>query len=141
MGIGTTAGDDDEISLESLRQSFQDDGFVLFHHALSPSLVSTLQSRLEEVLRGRFNQNEPPDKLPKFRVHSKKGKHKSNSAPLPLGYDGNRNNSRVLQIINIHKCDRDFRELAISPEIGRMVAELAGWEHGARLAQDQVWAK
>lgn len=130
-----------EIPLDSLRSSFQEDGFVLFHHALSPSLVSTLQARLEEVLLGRFNRNTPPDKLPKLRVNPQKSRRKSEAAPRPLGYDGNRHNSRVLQIINIHKCDRDFRALAIAPEIGRMVAELAGWEHGARLAQDQVWAK
>ena len=142
----------DGISLESLCQSFDENGFVIFHHALSPSLVSTLQSRLEEVLRGRFNRNSPPDKMPKLPTtankSSKKGRSaknncsdNNNSMAAPLGYDGNSNNSRVLQIINIHKCDEDYRKLATSPEIGKMVAELAGWEHGARLTQDQVWAK
>ncbi|KAL7536231.1 hypothetical protein ACHAXR_010129 [Thalassiosira sp. AJA248-18] len=145
--LQSTDTNDCEIPLESLRESFRNDGFVLFHHALSPSFVSTLQARLEEVLRGQFNRNSPPDKIPKLLMNSNKikkhGKNTNNGIKKesPLGYDGKSQNSRVLQIINIHKCDKDFRELAISPEIGRMVAELAGWEHGARLAQDQVWAK
>ena len=131
-----------ELSLESLRESFRSDGFVRFHRAISPSVVSTLQSQLEDVLRGKFNRNSPPDKMPKPKplVRSKKGKRAAVN-PGPLGHDGNLQNSRVLQIINIHKCDEDFRQLATSPEIGRMVSELVGWEHGARLAQDQVWAK
>ncbi|KAL9189078.1 hypothetical protein ACHAXT_011568 [Thalassiosira profunda] len=128
-------GDGETISLESLRASFQDDGFVVFHRALSPECVETLNGRLEEVLRGRYNRNAPPDKVPKLRGAS------NGESAAPLGYDGKNSSSRVLQIINIHKSDADFRTLATSPEIGRMVAELAGWEHGARLAQDQVWAK
>ena len=77
----------------------------------------------------------------KKRGSAKNNASDDNSMAAPLGYDGNSNNSRVLQIINIHKCDEDYRKLATSPGIGKMVAELAGWEHGARLAQDQVWAK
>lgn len=126
----------DELAIKSLREDFEADGFVVFHDAVCPSLVSTLQSRLEDVLRGEFNRNAAPDKMPKHMMNRKKNKQAA-----PLGYDGKSQNSRVLQIINIHKCDEAYRQLAISPEIGRMVAELAGWEHGARLAQDQVWAK
>lgn len=132
-------------SLESLRETFSNDGFVAFQHALSPQFVSTLQSRLEEVLRGNYNRQVPPDKAPKLITSSIEGVG-------PLGYEyyngkkSNKNNnnnqkSKVLQIINIHKCDDDFRKLAISVEIGKMVAELTGWKYGARLAQDQVWAK
>ncbi|KAL7547435.1 hypothetical protein ACHAWF_010729 [Thalassiosira exigua] len=125
----------DATTSDSLRKSFLSDGFVVFHRAISLSLVGTLQSRLERVLRGEFNRGSPPDKMPKHVAGSKE------DGVAPLGYDGSSRSSRVVQIINIHKCDRDFRQLATSPEIGRMVAELAGWEHGARLAQDQVWAK
>ena len=48
---------------------------------------------------------------------------------------------KVLQIINIHKANSAFRKLETNADLGRLVAELAGWKHGARLAQDQVWAK
>jgi len=44
-------------------------------------------------------------------------------------------------VINVHKSDQLFRALATSKQLGKLVAELAGWECGARLAQDQVWAK
>jgi hypothetical protein len=128
-----------DASLESLRKSFQRDGFVVFHKAIDPTLVSTLQSRLDEVLRGEYNRNIPPDKVPNL-THADGG----TVLTSPLGkYDGSlsSNTTRVLQIVNIHKCDHDFRHLATSPAIGRMVAELAGWKYGARLAQDQVWAK
>jgi hypothetical protein len=126
-------------SLESLQQAFKEDGFVLFPRAISSATVSSLQQRLEDVLRGKYDRGSPPDKTPPLIVDSKKsGRRKLG----PLGYDGKTTTySRVLQIINIHKCDEHFYRLATQEAIGEMVARLAGWEHGARLAQDQVWAK
>ena len=59
----------------------------------------------------------------------------------PLGFTGSTQNAKVLQIINVHKSDNLFRQLVTDPGLGRIVAKLAGWKHGARLAQDQVWAK
>jgi len=59
----------------------------------------------------------------------------------PLGFSGNRQNVRVLQVINAHKADALYRQLACSPVLGKVVAQLAGWDDGVRLAQDQVWAK
>ena len=114
-------------SLESMRESFQQDGFVVFHRAIEPTFVTTLQTRLDEVLQGRFNRGSSPDKIPLVDDD-----HTSNKCTK---------SSRVLQLINVHKCDEDFRRLATSPEIGRVVTQLAGWKHGARLAQDQVWIK
>jgi len=134
-----------DLSLESMRTSFQNDGFIVFHNVIDPTLVTTLQSRLDEVLRGQYNRNSPPDKAPILQKKNTQKNHVDNGSIVsPLARsdgDGSNYNSQVLQIINIHKCDHDFRQLATSPEIGRMVAELAGWKHGARLAQDQVWAK
>lgn len=69
-------------------------------------------------------------------------KTKISYAQGPLGFSGNLQNVKVLQVINVHKADSLFRQLAISPVLGRIVAELAGWtEMGTRLAQDQIWAK
>lgn len=59
----------------------------------------------------------------------------------PLGFSGNLQNVKVLQVINVHKADVAFRQFACSMALGKVVAELAGWKDGARLAQDQVWAK
>eukprot|EP00970_Alexandrium_tamarense_P016998 scaffold7945_cov183-Alexandrium_tamarense.AAC.9 len=127
-------------SSSDLSSSFQRDGFVVFHNALHQSDVSILQNRLEEVLRGEFDRRQAPDKLPKSLLNTKR-RYKTGKEMAPLGYDGKSQNNRVLQIINIHKCDTKFRELAVSSEIGEMVANLAGWTNGCRLAQDQVWAK
>jgi hypothetical protein len=57
-----------------------------------------------------------------------------------LGYSGNKRN-KVFQIINIHKSDTLFHELVTCPLLGKLVAKFMKWEHGARLAQDQIWAK
>ncbi|KAL7498329.1 hypothetical protein ACHAWT_007657 [Skeletonema menzelii] len=131
QGEGTT--------LSSLTRAFREDGFVVFPRSISGDVVNTLQQRLEDVLRGKYDRGTPPDKAPALIVDSKKdGRRKLG----PLGYDGKTTKyNRVLQIINIHKCDNEFQKLATQEAIGEMVAKLAGWEHGARLAQDQVWAK
>ena len=129
----------EETTLSSLTRAFREDGFVVFPRAISSDVVNTLQQRLEDVLRGKYDRGSPPDKTPALIVDSKKsGRRKLG----PLGYDGKTTKySRVLQIINIHKCDNEFKRLATQEAIGEMVARLSGWEHGARLAQDQVWAK
>jgi len=133
----------DSMPLAMLRQSFLNDGFLVFHDAIDSNMVSNLQERLELVLSGNFDRGSPPDKIPRFLMNSQpKKKGKKTKKLGPLGHDKDSSNkNRVLQIINIHKCDELFRELAMSPNIGKMVAELAGWRNGARLAQDQVWAK
>eukprot|EP00985_Skeletonema_marinoi_P001432 scaffold570_cov136-Skeletonema_marinoi.AAC.23 len=129
----------EETTLSSLTSAFREDGFVVFPRAISSDVVNTLQQRLEDVLRGKYDRGSPPDKTPALIVDSKKsGRRKLG----PLGYDGKTTKySRVLQIINIHKCDNEFQRLVTQEAIGEMVARLSGWEHGARLAQDQVWAK
>ena len=126
-------------ALSSLKDAFTKDGFVVFPRSISHDVVNTLQQRLEDVLRGKYDRGSPPDKTPALIVDSKKnGRRKLG----PLGYDGKTTKyNRVLQIINIHKCDNEFQKLVTQEAIGEMVAKLAGWKHGARLAQDQVWAK
>ena len=89
-------------SIDSLCHAFAHDGFVVFPNAISATVVKTLQDRLEDVLRGRYDRGSSPDKAPSPIVESKKsGRRKLQ----PLGYDGKKSsqNSRVLQIINIHK--------------------------------------
>ncbi len=161
-----------------LKESFSKDGFVVISHVLDLGDVEALNDRLEEVLRGRYDRNQAPDKSPRLiknellptyndsglskkatcrraedtaavnitdddddRDKARQRKQKRNSRVGPLGFSGNFNNVRVLQVINVHKCDRLFRSIAVNQKLGRLVSELAGWEQGARLAQDQVWAK
>jgi phytanoyl-CoA hydroxylase len=118
---------------ESLIDTFHTDGFVVFPEALSLSLVDAMTERLEQVLRGQYDRGTHPDKTPKLIQGAR---HQG-----PLGFTGNLQNVKVLQIINIHKCDKLFRTICTDPALGQQVATLAGWKNGARLAQDQVWAK
>ena len=164
LNLPLAEADEEDESLSSLRQSFASDGFVKLPGVLSSDAVDALNRRLEHVLRGTYDRGDKPDKTPKLiklRMATqyddggdeKKDEHdttqqqrnrktKSGGGKIgPLGFTGSRQNAKVLQVINVHKCDRLFRQLATNASLGRMVAKLAGWKHGARLAQDQVWAK
>jgi hypothetical protein len=79
----------------------------------------------------------PPDKQPKILSDNYDENDGSNA---PLGFRPHNSKKKVIQIINVHKCDETFREIATCKEIGRMVGLLTGWG-SVRLAQDQVWAK
>lgn len=176
---------------ESVKKCFNEHGFAVFPSVLSRYDVDRLNDRLEEVLRGNYDGNKPPDKAPRllknsYNCNARRGdvdvsspaetqpgltekqaslgsngnssrKIKKKPAPAvakgPLGFSGNLQNVKVLQVINVHKADTLFRRLACSPALGKVVAELAGWDRrvdtggddgakpGTRLAQDQVWAK
>lgn len=118
---------------KSVIDSFQKDGFAVFPKVLTPGDVNILNERLEYVLRGEYDRGTAPDKAPK-RIKSPFDKTK-NSA---LGFSGNTQNVKVLQVINVHKSDKAFRRLAIHPAIGKVVASLAGWD-GARLGKCRRW--
>lgn len=129
--------DDDPVKLPQMPPSteeFEAEGYVTLGNLVSPAYCSQLNARLERVLRGEFDTGLPPDKVPPFKAEErvKPGK----TAP-PLGGPS----KRTLQCVNIWKADRTFAALVKSPTLGRMVAELAGWPSGARVANDQVWAK
>lgn len=145
---------------QQLKDTFLQDGFVVIPHVLCQDTVSALNDRLEEILRGNYDRNQSPDKRPRLikseRIRVTSNEHDDNDQSSnkngtttkrqsqrvgPLGFSGNLNNVRVMQVINVHKSDHLFRSLATCTVLGKVVAELAGWPHGARLAQDQVWAK
>jgi hypothetical protein len=132
---------------ERYQQDFEADGFVVFPSVLRPSDVELLNRRLDDVLQGNSDRGREPDKImpkdhaargvsargAKGGLSSERGKPRRHSVVSPF---------KVIQIINIHKADSVFRRLACDAALGRVVAQLAGWESvGARLAQDQVWAK
>jgi ectoine hydroxylase-related dioxygenase (phytanoyl-CoA dioxygenase family) len=111
-------------------------------------------------LRGQYDRGITPDKTPRLikgdkpnlisnkkdqknneTSSSSKNKNKKKSSIGPIGFSGNYQNVKVLQIINIHKADSLYRKFETNFTLATIVARLAGWKHGARLAQDQVWAK
>src|SRR6056300_1047717 len=49
----------------SLIQRFQKEGFCVFSEVLSQHDVNELNDRLEDVLRGQYDRNRAPDKVPK----------------------------------------------------------------------------
>ena len=160
----TRRSQDDDMAVlpDSIRETYKKDGFVVFPSVLNLRDVAALNDRLERILRGDYDRDQKPDKVPKklksvyqppvaeaetmAPIHNSsngngKKKNKKRGGKIgPLGFSGNLQNVKVLQVINCHKSDSLFRRLAVSPALGKLVAELAGWE-GCRLAQDQVWAK
>lgn len=146
----------------SLMESFRNDGFCVLPNVLSQHAVDALNDRLEDILRGTYDRENKPDKTPKKLKSSKPTKWKDGEIADPgggaskteetkktkqrkgigpIGFSGNLQNVKVLQIINVHKADSLFRKLETNSQLSNAVAQLAGWEQGARLVQDQVWAK
>jgi hypothetical protein len=117
-----------------LASAFVERGFLELSSVVAPEYCDRLCARLERVLRGEYDTGVAPDKAPK-RV--KPGNDRL------LGWSGNRNAPRTVQIINVWKADRTFADLVLSPTLGSIVAALGGeaFARGARVAQDQVWAK
>lgn len=126
--------------------SFRSDGFVVVPSVTSEMAVEALNDRLEDILRGNYDRGNKPDKTPRLLKNPKPGTSeqvatkKKKFSVGPIGFSGNLQNVKVLQVINVHKADSIFRKLETSHELGSLVAQLAGWD-GVRLAQDQVWAK
>jgi hypothetical protein len=116
------------------KRRFVRDGFVVLESLISTSSAALLNERFERVLRAEYDTGVPPDKRPKAVKEANQG---------VLGFSGNipPKGSRTLQVINVWKCDSAFRDFVTSPILGGLVADLAGWPSGARVAQDQVWAK
>lgn len=105
---------------------FQDNGFCIIPTLISREKCDVLKDRLEEVFLGNYSTGKKPDKFPKLKEPDR-GVYQQQ-------------NHKTLQIINIWKSDECFRDIVLCPELGKYVANLMGWK-GARVAQDQVWAK
>ena len=123
------------VAHRSLFQDFCINGFTILPTLIPPEVASTLCERLDTVLRSGAGDIGEPDKAPPCRVEgrSKPGKRRLPVAEVP--------SRRTLQVINIWKADSIFRSVVLSPLLGQLVADLAGWESGARVVNDQVWAK
>jgi phytanoyl-CoA hydroxylase len=116
-------------------ERFRDDGYVIIPELVEEAYCQLLKDQLEAVLRGQYDiPGGAPDKTPPF---NKDARSKPGKTPLPLGGPS----KRTLQVINIWKASAAFSRLVLSPTLGELVAKLAGWPVGARVANDQVWAK
>jgi phytanoyl-CoA hydroxylase len=126
------------------KESFRREGFAVLPFVLSPSQVDELNFQLEQILRGTYDRGIPPDKQPrliKTKLPPNPQLSKASTATAALGFSGNYQNVKVLQLINVHKCNSSFRNVATLSSIGSWVGRLTGWKSGVRLVQDQVWAK
>jgi len=107
------------------------------------SSTSTSTASVEQTENNTKYDNDENNSTKPNNIASKPNNKTKTTATAkgPLGFSGNLQNVKVLQVINIQKCDALFRILATSRALGKVVSQLAGWAEGARLAQDQVWAK
>jgi hypothetical protein len=88
----------------NILKSFREDGFVVFDNVISNEAVDALCDRLEDVLRGHYDRGISPDKAPRLlRTEKPSATGTSKRAAGPIGFSGNLQNVKVLQIINIHK--------------------------------------
>ncbi len=101
-------------------QQFQEDGFLILERFLPIDLVERIVERSSPLFEGRFETGIYPDEW-----YWRPGISRMDVTRL---------------ICNTWKCDLTFASLALSSELGRLSATLAGWE-GARIGQDTIWVK
>lgn len=99
---------------------FQADGFLVIENLLDANLARRVGDRIEPLFHGQFETGIYPDEW-----------HWRPGMSLP---------DITREICNAWKCDLTLASVALSSEIGRLTATLAGWA-GARIGQDSVWMK
>ena len=108
----------------SRRAAFERDGFVLVDELVDADTVARLNARLERVLRGDYDLGRAPHRSPK-----------------PGGGKLAQRSKRTVHVVDASRADAAFAAVVRSPKLAALAAELGGWPHGARVANDQVWAK
>lgn len=101
-------------------QQFQTDGFLIVENFVPPDFAKRLAERMEPLFYGEFETGIYPDEW-----------YWRPGLSLP---------DVTREMCNAWKCDRTIASLVLSAEIGRLTAELAGWD-GARIGQDSLWMK
>jgi phytanoyl-CoA hydroxylase len=119
----------------SRRAEMERNGFTIFAPSgLHDWALHDARKHLEFVFQGAYDKGvAPPKPLTKIdQAFSFSGTVSQRSSKR----------IRTQHIINIWHCDSFFCSLATSKTLGRLVAQVCGWEErGCRLAQDQVWVK
>ncbi|MDJ0690770.1 MAG: phytanoyl-CoA dioxygenase family protein [Xenococcaceae cyanobacterium MO_188.B32] len=99
---------------------FKKNGFLVVENFIDSELAAVLRDRVEPLFHGNFETGIIPDEW-----QWRPGLSRSNA-------------SRI--IVNAWKSDLTIASVALSAEIGRLCATLAGWQ-GARIGHDSVWMK
>jgi ectoine hydroxylase-related dioxygenase (phytanoyl-CoA dioxygenase family) len=107
------------LSPEQVSQ-FNKDGFLVVEEFLNQEVVARLRDRFVPLFAGEFETGVYPDEW-----------YWREGLSLP---------DVTRHMANAWKSDLTVAGLALSPEIGRLTATLAGWP-GARLGQDTLWWK
>ena len=102
----------------AVKDQFFADGFVRVDGVLGQDVVEALKARYDRLFRGDFETGIFPDEW-----------HWREGLSLP---------DVTREIVNGWKCDKLVASVVRSPAIGRLVADLMGWEHGTRVGQDSV---
>jgi len=102
------------------RAGFERDGFLIVENVVGPERVARLQESFDKVFAGRFDTGVYPDEW-----YWREGM----SLPDVTRHAG-----------NAWKSDLVIAALALSEDVGRAGALLAGWP-GVRLGQDTLWWK
>ncbi len=99
---------------------FRRDGFLVVERILSPDRIAALRERFPLVFAGRFDTGIYPDEW-----------YWREGMSLP---------DVTRHMANAWKADLTIARLALSADLGRAAAMLAGWS-GTRLGQDTLWWK
>ncbi|MBD2102649.1 phytanoyl-CoA dioxygenase family protein [Leptolyngbya sp. FACHB-261] len=99
---------------------FEEDGFLVLEKLIDADQVTQLVDRLDPLFSGQFETGIYPDEW-----------HWRPGLSLP---------NATRQICNAWKSDLTIASVALSAEIARLSATLAGWR-GARIGQDSLWVK
>lgn len=99
---------------------FDQDGFLVVQNLVPPDITPHLAERIEPLFHGQFETGIYPDEW-----------HWRPGLSLP---------DVTREICNAWKSDLLVASVALSAEIGRLTATLAGWP-GARIGQDSLWMK
>jgi len=103
---------------ESFREAFFRDGFVLVRDVLSLEFAVSLRDHYADLFAGRFPTGVYPDEW-----------HWREGISMP---------DKVREIVNGWKSSPLVAQGSLNARIGKVVAQLMGWEKGTRLAQDSL---
>ncbi|GJE80433.1 phytanoyl-CoA dioxygenase family protein [Methylorubrum thiocyanatum] len=101
-------------------ERFRRDGFLVVERVLSDERITALRDSFPRLFAGRFDTGVYPDEW-----------YWREGMSLP---------DVTRHMANAWKADLTIAKLALSADIGRAAAHLAGWS-GARLGQDTIWWK
>ena len=107
------------VSEEDVKR-FRRDGFLIIERFLSEDRVAALGERFPKLFAGKFDTGIYPDEW-----------YWREGMSLP---------DVTRHMANAWKADLTVAKLALSADVGRTAAQLAGWS-GARLGQDTIWWK